>query len=281
MRKKPAISVFDYRDYRKFLRDWYQAAKDASSSFSHRNFAKRAGFKSSNFLKLVMDGERNLTEASLAKFLVGLKLNKQEQDFFANLVHFNQSKTAAETNIYYQRLLQSRKYNQLKPIEKHQYEYCADWHHAVIRELVVSPGFDGTAEWLATRIHPAITSAQADKSLKLLEKLGFITKDDNDQWCQASPVLSTGAEVTSEALFNFHKNLLDLGKEVLEKVDAAERDISAVTLGVVRERIPQLKRMIQDFRQEILKLVADDSEPEEVVWLNIQMFPATKLGGES
>ncbi|MBI4412615.1 MAG: TIGR02147 family protein, partial [Deltaproteobacteria bacterium] len=55
------------------------------------------------------------------------------------------------------------------------------------------------------------------------------------------------------------------------------RDASSMTLGVKRERLPQLRAKIREFRQEILKLVANDTEPEEVALLNIQLYPVTKV----
>ena len=54
--------VFDYLDYRAFLRDHYLDKKQRQG-LSFRGFSKRAGLKSPNYLKLVIDGQRNLTEA--------------------------------------------------------------------------------------------------------------------------------------------------------------------------------------------------------------------------
>ncbi|MBI4411197.1 MAG: TIGR02147 family protein [Deltaproteobacteria bacterium] len=268
------INLFDYLDYRRFLKDWTDWAKKARA-FSLRAFSQRAGFGSPSFFKLVTDGERNLTEKSLAKFMMGLKLNRQEQEFFRNLVFFNQAKTPKEKDFYYHNLLRSKKFSQLKPIEKDNYEYYSTWYHPVIRELVISKEFDGTPEWLADHVYPPITKLQAEKSVELLEKLGFIQKKGPGRWVQAHALVSTGPEVKSFLVHNYHKQLLDLTKEVLETLPLENRDVSTVTLGIVRERIPQLKREIQEFRQRIIKLVSVDAEPEEVFQLNIQFFPLT------
>jgi uncharacterized protein (TIGR02147 family) len=274
MPRRSAINVFDYSDYRKFLRDWYDDAK-RSRSLSYRAFARRAGLKSINFFKFVMDGLRNLTADSAAKFALGLKLNKQETEFFKNLVFYTQAATHEEKNRRYQDLLRSRKYSQLKPIERDQYEYYATWYHPVVRELVASKDFDGTFEWIAGRLSPAITPAQAEKSVELLAKLGFIERAEGGRWRQASSLVSTGAELKSHVVHNYHKIVLDLAKRVIDELPVDRRDVSTMTLGVHRGRVPELKKLIQDFRQEILKAVASDTEPEEVVQLNIQMFPLT------
>ena len=146
------ISVFRFGNYRDFLKAWYEHEKLASRGFSFRAFSKRAGFSSPNFYKLVMDGERNLTEKSLAKFCIGLKLNKQEQEFFRNLVFFNQAKTQTEKNLYYKKLVGSKKLRQLKPMSKKQYQFYSQWYHPVIRELLVADSSDGTAKWVAENI---------------------------------------------------------------------------------------------------------------------------------
>lgn len=275
------VSLFHFLDYRKFLKEWYQEAKKSRSGFSFRSFSKRAGFQSPNFFKLVMDGDRNLTEESLTKFMIGLKLNKQEQEFFRHLVFFNQAKNQKQKDFYYQKLLRSRKFNQLKPVDKDHFDYCSTWYHPVVRELIASQGFDGTPEWLASHISPEITSAQARKSLEVLEKLGFIQKTSKGKWKQTSSLVSTGAEVTSLALFNYHLNMLDLTKEILENVPAKRRDISSMTLGVVKERVPQLKKKIQEFRKEIMEFVSTDENPDEVVQMNIQLFPLTTEEGKT
>lgn len=274
MKKK--VSIFRYTDYRTFLADWFREAKGNNPSFSHRAFAQLAGFHSSNFLMLVMQGKRNLTEESLRQMLSGLRLGKQEQEFFRNLVLFNQAKTHSERNLSYKKLLQSRGYQKLRPIERKEYEYYSTWYHPVVRELVVSKACDGTPEWVAAHINPPITPDQAKRSIRLLESLGFIEQSGPGRWRQADTIISTGPEVQSVVIHNYHKALLDLSKHMMDRISMRHRDVSAITVGVKRERIAEIKKRIIDFRREILELVSGDEEPEEVAQLNIQFFPVTR-----
>lgn len=279
-RDKSAIHLFNYLDYRAYLKDLYREAKKSRSAFSFRQFSKKAGFASPNFLKLVMDGQRNLTGESLPPFMTGLGLNKQEQEFFRDLVFYNQSKTQEQANHYYQKLISSRKFSRLKPIEKDQYEYCSEWYHSVVRELILSAEFDGTPEWIACRIFPSVTPAQVKKSIEILEVLGFIRKGADGRWRQASELVTTGSEVASLALYNYHQNVLDLAKMALEKVPHHQRDVSSLTLGIREDQLPLIKKKIQDFRQEVLKIAALAEQPEKVVQLCIQMFPMTSQSGD-
>jgi uncharacterized protein (TIGR02147 family) len=270
--------VFQYTDYRQYLRGWYAAAKASRGSFSFRRFSSEAGFTSPNYFKMVMDGDRNLSEESLNKFVIALGLNKQEQEYFRNLVFFNQAKSHDEKDGYYRKFLQLRKFNLLKPIDKHQYEYYSSWYHPVVRELVTSRDFNGTPEWIADRIMPAITPQQARKSLEILQELGMIEKTPSGSWKQSSSLVSTGPETRELVLLKYHQNLLELAAGALTQIPPEERDVSALTMGIAAERWPDLKKKVQEFRRDILKFVSMDAEPEKVVLLNMQLLPVTRDG---
>ena len=82
----PRPLIYAYLDYRNFLKDLFAFKKQESASFSFRNFSRLAGLKSSNFLKLVMDGKRNLSPQSIHQVAKAFKLSKGEADFFETLV---------------------------------------------------------------------------------------------------------------------------------------------------------------------------------------------------
>lgn len=274
------VNLFKYLDYRTFLRDWYVEAKERYA-FSYRVFSRQAGFRSSNIFKLVMDGDRNLTEESLKKFIRGIKLERDERDYFRNLVLFNQAKTHEDKNLYYRKLIRSQQYSQLEPLAQDRYEYFSTWYHPVIRELLVAKDFDGTVEWIAKKLEPEVTPAQVKKSIELLEHLGFVERiDDADMWRQSTSLVTTGPESSSLIMLNYHQSILEMLKGQLPRVAQQNRDVSALTLGVIKKRLPQLKKRIQEFRREILQLVAEDDCPDDVVLLSIQMLPLTKLGNE-
>ncbi|HKY64032.1 MAG TPA: TIGR02147 family protein [bacterium] len=270
-----SIPLFEYFDYRHFLRDRYQALK-ANRRFSYRLFARRAGFRSSNIFKLVMEGRRNLTEKSSRMFAKGLRLNRSEGEYFRELVLFNQADTHEEKNERYRQLLRMQCLQGLEPLERDRHEYYSAWYHPVVRELVVARDFDGTAKWIAARLDPAVGVAQVNQSIRLLQRLGFIEKTAEGRWRQASPLVSSGAESDSAVLLHYHRSVLEILLRQAGSRHPSERDISALTLGIHRSRVSELKRRVQEFRREILQLVSEDHEPEEVVILGIQLLPVTQ-----
>ena len=107
---RPIQDVFGYQDYRRFLADEYAARKKSVYGFSYRSFAQRVGSTAPNYLKLVTEGQRNLTSEMAARFALALDLSSEEQAFFCDLVAFNQASTAAERQHRYEALSRHRRY---------------------------------------------------------------------------------------------------------------------------------------------------------------------------
>ena len=53
--------LFEYFEYRLWLRDAYEARKSRNPAFSHRYIAQKAGFGSSGTFARILDGSRNLS----------------------------------------------------------------------------------------------------------------------------------------------------------------------------------------------------------------------------
>lgn len=269
-------NIYDYMDYRTFLKDMFRFRKHKDSYFSYRYFSGKAGFSSPNFLKLVIDGKRNLTSASLAKVAKGFGFLKQEREFFENLVFMNQAKDHEEKKHYLKRIMSIKGYIKTRRIEKKSYEYFSKWFTVAVREIVMFEGRDYTAEQIASILNPKITPKEAETAINLLMDLGFIKKDKDGLWVQSDAALSTDPEVKSLAIANFHREMLKLASESIERYSANERDISALTLRVNSASMAEIKRKIIEFRKELLEFALDEETADQVLQVNLQVFPLTK-----
>src|SRR5580704_2060470 len=129
-------TIFEYDNYRNYIKDFYSESKAERPAFSFRVFSRLAGFQSPSFLKHVMDGKRNLSDESINKFVKAMKLNKEEGLFFKNLVLFNQSTTVNEKQRYSQEILRSKSYRKMYPLKESQLRCLSEWYSIPIRELV-------------------------------------------------------------------------------------------------------------------------------------------------
>lgn len=62
---KEKISVYDYSDYRLFLRDYYLKRKETDKKFSHRYIAIHTGASSSGWFADIINNRINLTRQYL------------------------------------------------------------------------------------------------------------------------------------------------------------------------------------------------------------------------
>lgn len=69
--------------------------------------------------------------------------------------------------------------------------------------------------------------------------------------------------------------MLERAAESIDIVPRDLRDISALTVCIDRELVPELKRRIHTFREVLLDLCDRDPSPSTVYQLNIQLFPLT------
>jgi uncharacterized protein (TIGR02147 family) len=273
--KKP--DLFSYLDFRKYLKDSFEAIKASNPKASYRSFAKEAGYTSPNLLQLIISGKRDLSSSTLPGTVRALGLNKQEADFFADMVAFCQSAGFEEKNFHYQRMLRSRRYAAVKAVEKIQFQYFDQWYHPVVRELVAHPRFDGRADWIASRILPKVTAAQVERSLELLSALGLIRREATDgRWRQVDATISTPAEVADLAVANYHRSMLRLAADSIQAYPPETRDLRSVTLGIPRKAVPGLKRRLEEFWKDLVALGNAEEAVEDVVVVNLQMFPATQ-----
>lgn len=269
--------IFEYMNYREFLRDYYSEKKAKHSFYSYRLFSQKAGFSAPNVLKLAIDGRRNLTKDSVFRFCKALGLNKKESAYFENLVFFNQSVTLEEKNAYLTEIMKYRAKPGAKKIEKDEYSYYSEWYHPVIRELAAAVDFKNDFKNLAQAVVPAITAAEAEKSVRLLLDLGFMKTDGNGTYWKTSASLTTGAVVRSIAVANYHKAMMARASEAIERFGATERDIESLTLSVSDETYRLMMKKAQDFLvQEILPMAEADAKTERVVQVNMQIFPLSQ-----
>ncbi len=274
-------SVYEYTNYRLFLKDFYEERKE-QEGFTYRDFSKLTGMNSTSWLLHLIKGSKNLSAESVLRVAKALKLNKAETEYFEIMVPFTQARTNGVKDHYYQRMLGLKRKLKIAKIGEEQYDYYTKWYHPVIRSMVSKVDFGkgphGAPDYalLARCLMPPIPAREAKKSVRLLEKLGLISRGKDGVFIQNSAVISTGDEVASLSVINYHKQVSRLAEGAHDISTKEERDISALTLGIGEEDFLRIKTRIQAFRKEIMDMAMAAESPDRVYQLNFQLFPVGK-----
>lgn len=275
--KKPLVEpdVLQYTNYRVYLRDYYEFKKKTTSAFSLRYFAEKAGLSSHAHLKLAIDGKRNITKNTATKLIHGLGLENQRAAYFESLVFFNQATSDEDKKIYYAQLVKASPRSKLHKMDKAQLRIFKEWHHSAILEMVGLKDFRPIPDMISKRLRSLVTPAQVTESLKLLLDLGLLVKTANG-YRQSNPLITTDDEVQDVVVKMYHNQMLALSGKMLNDLPGTERDVSALTFGIKRSDFVNLKKHLQLMRKELLDFSAKAGEAEEVVQINIQLFPLTR-----
>ncbi|MBN1309726.1 MAG: TIGR02147 family protein [Chitinispirillaceae bacterium] len=271
--------ISTYTDYRLLLRDFYDGSKKKNAYFSYRVFSQRAGISSKGLLYNVVTGRRRLSPSHVAGVAGAMKLNKSEFAYFEHLVAFNNARSIEEKKRYFERM-NSIKVTADDPshphlVRKEQYRFYSQWYHAVVRSLIDLYGFYGDYEKLAQMVYPAITAAQAKRSVALLENLGFIVKKADGGYAVVDKTITTAPEVISLAIHNYHLQTSDIARKALNELPREHRNFTGVTLGISETAFALVCKEIELFRERLLALAGSDSnenDMQRVYQLNLQLF---------
>jgi uncharacterized protein (TIGR02147 family) len=277
-------NVFIYSDYRIFLADYYAEKKRQTPSFSYQNFSRKAGFVSKSFVYNVINGRKNLSRTSVLGMNEALGLSGAAAEYFQNLVFFNQAPTYKERQFYFERLSSVRtpgtEASRARRIRQDQYEFYSTWYHAVVRSLIDLFPFKDDFRGLASMLRPTVKAPLVRRSVRLLERLGFVEIKPDGFYRVTSKLLTTGKEVQSVAVQRFHLEALRLAQEALRSLPRSERNITGLTLGISRATYEQICDLINTTHERILEMAEKDTKADNVYQLNVQLFPVSKTNGK-
>lgn len=268
-------NIYNFVDYRDFLKDRYRQLKQVDPMFSFRFFSKQAGFGSPNYLKLVMDGKRNLSFEAIAKFAKGLRLDNHESEYFRYMVEFNQCEHPSKKKVYEAKLMYLRELFKVKAVIPELYDYYHEWYHAAIREMVRKGEIKNHPSEIAQNLVPVIAEEEAKASIDLLLKLGML-KVTNDGTLVAVDEPKVDAQSAELAQKIYYEQMAELAAQSLYTQGPETQDFESITLTLPPEKVGELKVKIQRLIAELATETGASSLNNAVFQLNIQLFALTK-----
>jgi hypothetical protein, TIGR02147 len=266
-------SIFEYIDYRRYLKDYYDFQKKTKRYFSYRFFAQKAGINAPILLKMVIDNKRNLSRKTLEKFSRGLNLKEKEAIYFRNLVLFNQAKSALEKQEHYRVLRSMAQQAPQHIMENDHFEYFDKWYFSAVREGVCQYDYQDNWEKIASCVQPVISPAQVKEAVAWLLRQGFIRKIQGGRYEQVNTAVATRSEVRSLIVRNFNRKMIQLAERSLDEFPVSERYVTGITVGLTREAYNILVAEIEAFRDRVVNIVDTLDTGDRVYQVNIQMYP--------
>jgi uncharacterized protein (TIGR02147 family) len=264
--------VFDFRDYRAFLKEWLSWKRQQNPHYTGAMFARLAGLKAHTILGMVIRGERNLGYEAIRGFSRAVNISGSEALYFEKLVLFNQAKTGNDRRQYFTELLaasrpdasgksgSAKAFELLSQINDHA-SYLSHWYVVAIREMIELADFREDPEWIAARLKNRVGAKQVKQAIELLLKIGLIARErvgeaerEGSRLVIRHPVIDIDPGGVDFAIQSYHKQFLDLGKEAIDhdpKEDRDTRDFSSLTLSVSDADLERLRKRLQELRKQL------------------------------
>jgi uncharacterized protein (TIGR02147 family) len=259
------MTLLEAQDGRSFLAEELSRRLRTNPRYSQRAFARQLGM-SPGELSEVLRGQRALSARSALRISEKLKLSPAESRHLLELVQLEVARRSGlavpgETAPPPER-----------QISLDLFRLVSDWYCFAILNLADLAEFRDEPRWIAARL--GISQAEARLALERLERVGMMERVGGKLRPCPDFVLASGG-VPSEAIREYHRQLLTKAIEALETQAVDERDVTGVGFVVSPRDLPAVRKEIADFQK---KLVArySTSRPEarhgEVYQLETALF---------
>lgn len=266
--------LFDSPGYRAYLRAWSAWKKASSRSFSLRQFAQRAGFSSHSFLPKLLDGSRNLTEASLEPVIAALDLNQAQARFFRLLVMHDQAAIPEEREALHERLCAMRRVRHRRRLGNAQANYYDRWYYPVLRHLAPHAACGDDPARLGALLDPPVPTQEVREALDELVQMGLLERRDGR-------LKTTDSVINVDLLPHSVKakgryDILQKGIESLHRFAPEERFSRCALLSLDEDGWNEARDILDDAARRCLEIAARDQKPVRVGQVVVQLFPLSR-----
>jgi uncharacterized protein (TIGR02147 family) len=269
--------VFEYLDYRTYLKDAYEERKSESAFYSYRMMAESFGLFPSNVFR-ILHGEAHLPSRCQSRALEVLGLSGRSAEYFQLLIAYARERSAKSRGEILEKALALRDVSR-KPLENRELEYFANWRVAVVRALLDVNRGKAVPKELASQLFPPGEEEEVRAALDLLEELRLVKKASSGRLLPAEAHLTAGGPAKARAVHGFQRQILSLASESLERFPPEVRDVSTLTLSMDERAFAEIRELIRECRRQIQKRVEDSKTPDRVMQLAMAFFPAAAIPG--
>jgi uncharacterized protein (TIGR02147 family) len=275
----------NFMDFRKFLLEWYTYKRALTRAdlrpYNYAMFSAAADIKSPNYLKMIIEAHRNLSEEMIVKFAKAMGMSKEQNEEFRLLVLFGQASDPAERNFFLKELSEFRVQYQLRSgqIDRKIWEKIPNWITWILYAVMDQDGVEFRPDKLRELLRGKASESEIEESLKILIESGEVVKDElTGQLRKARNLVDTPDEIPVALVRKLQSQLMYLGLESLFQDSPADREFGSLTLSLTKAEFDELKFKLRQMRKQINKdnsIKRMSERGDRVYQLNLQLFPVT------
>ena len=284
-------NIYHHRRFRDFIQEWMSEKEGKGRSL--RAVAKRIG-KSPGGLSKILAGDRVISEEITDLLILQMKLGADEAAYFRILVECEQAPSEPERDeaiLVRDAIFGFRNAQRLDPVQA---KYFSSWVHPAIVALAGCRGFRADPEWIAAKLQPAITPAEAKRAMEYLLNIRFLVEEDGelrppDKLLRTEAKVDDGelpeglvlpedpeaAQRRRAALKGWHRWLRRRAVAAMDEYPREELVFNAMTVRVSEAKYSEFVRRMEHLQAELLKICDSEEPGDRVYQLTISLYPAS------
>ena len=264
----------EFSDLPSYFKALYMVYKGTFKPYSYYHFSEDMGLGYCPTSRMIVSGDRTLTEKTLKKICDNLGIVKQSRSYLLKLAAVSSRLIAADAMDE----LIATKTDLVSEESQDQLAFFRHWYNAALLEFLRF--YDGPHDpaTIGSKMMPKVAKGKITESLKLLQRLRYIEHDPSTgRYKNLQKKLSTEREVKDLIFQSYHSQFIGIAKESVTRHHSDDRTVIGTTIATS----PAMKRKIIDLAHELTKQASELSDeegesPEEVSQLNIQFFPVAR-----
>ncbi len=278
------FELSQYMNYRDFLKDWYQnrlqETKNNLRPYCYRDFSVATNLKSPHYLKLIIEGKRNLSSDLVPIFARALGIPKEKNDEFNLLVLYTQEKDPTQRNLFLKKLIDIRVENQINSgeIDRKAWDKIPNWVTWVLYSLADLKSTTTDLNQLFLLLRGKATVQEIKNSLEGLISSGELATNDSGELVKTRNLMEAADEVPVALVRKLQAQLMLLGLESLHRDAPTEREFGSLTMALTSSEFEDLRFKLRQMKKTFNKdntMARGQTKGERVYQLNIQLFPVT------
>ncbi len=276
--KRP--QVFEFHDYRAFLKDWLLYLRSRNSKHSMRGLAREMDL-SCAYLPSILSGKRKLSEKGLARLVPCLRLLPAEKTYFELLVRASENSHRGEREKALEEIQQLKAYRMANPRESETFRYLTRWLCVAIRELAALPDFRPEPAWIQRRLLTRVSPDEVRVALRFLLAGGFLVESEEGGVRPAEKDIRCEGSVFRAALRQFHREMIQATLNSVDLSPAHSHLVLGHTVALTPSQFLKVREILSDAIKKVEQVGERQSGSAEVFHITVLSGPLTQLNKET
>ncbi len=266
------IDIYQYDDFRQYLRDAFEARKQEDATLTHRRFSEVAGVRNPGTFHDILQGKRKPSEKVVAACIEIFQLKPVAAEFLRLLIDYKECKEEQERSALFREMQNRRSHSNFMRLNPAQVRYYDDPLYALTLSAIEVVQFKGNFDDLAGFLRPSVPATKLRKCVKDLLDWGLLRLTNDGVYEVVSRFIEPPPTLR-EPVRRLNREWILQAADAIFKIHPKDRHMSTAILAVSDLTRVRIQEKLEQVRREIFEMAQADTAAETVMQVSLQLFP--------